>query len=82
MGRMRGLVPVALAVGFGVLNGYVTFAPSFISLEADKKHEKAHYNGNESAATSPPSQPKPAVNNVAATSENNSNPNTVPESPK
>ncbi|PGH36764.1 hypothetical protein GX50_00424 [[Emmonsia] crescens] len=80
MGRMRGLVPVALAVGFGVLNGYVTFAPSFISLEADKKHEKAH--GNESAATSLPSQPKPAANNVAATSENNNNPNTVPESPK
>ncbi|OJD17920.1 hypothetical protein AJ78_02025 [Emergomyces pasteurianus Ep9510] len=67
MGRMRGFVPVALAVGFGVLNGYVTFAPSFMGLEANKMHEKAH--GEESAATSPPSQPKLAVTKEVATSE-------------
>ncbi|KLJ06629.1 hypothetical protein EMPG_17868 [Blastomyces silverae] len=87
MGRMRGFVPVVLAVGFGVLNGYVTFAPSFMSLEADKKHEKAH--GEESATLSQPSQPpqpsqpKPAVDNVAATLEDKNNTaKTVPESPK
>ncbi|KAL2365612.1 hypothetical protein RJZ56_001372 [Blastomyces dermatitidis] len=87
MGRMRGFIPVALAVGFGVLNGYVTFAPSFLSLEADKKHEKAH--GTESATPSQPSQPlqpsqpKPVVDNVAAMPEDkNSTAKTVSESPK
>ncbi|PGH05211.1 hypothetical protein GX51_03110 [Blastomyces parvus] len=87
MGRIRGFVPVALAVGFGVLNGYVTFAPSFMGLEADKQHEKAH--GEESLTPSKPSQlpqpsqPKPAVDNVAATPEDkNSTPKIVPESPK
>ncbi|EQL38109.1 hypothetical protein BDFG_00493 [Blastomyces dermatitidis ATCC 26199] len=87
MGRMRGFIPVALAVGFGVLNGYVTFAPSFLSLEADKKHDKAH--GTESATPSQPSQPlqpsqpKPVVDNVAAMPEDkNSTAKTVSESPK
>ncbi|EDN07237.1 predicted protein [Histoplasma mississippiense (nom. inval.)] len=59
---------------------YVTFAPSFMSLEADKKHEKTH--GNESATPSQPSQPKSITNNVTATSEINSTPKTTPESPK
>ncbi|ERF75731.1 hypothetical protein EPUS_01561 [Endocarpon pusillum Z07020] len=32
----RGLVPVALAVGLGIVNGYVVFNPAFQDLEAEK----------------------------------------------
>ncbi|PGH12833.1 hypothetical protein AJ79_04057 [Helicocarpus griseus UAMH5409] len=63
MSRFRGLFPVVLAVGFGVLNGYVTFAPSFQSLEADKQHGKTQ---SESTPSSSPAKPD-ANNTTAAT---------------
>ncbi|KAK2810599.1 hypothetical protein FQN50_002856 [Emmonsiellopsis sp. PD_5] len=46
MAWIRGLFPVALAVGFGVLNGYMTFAPAFKNLEAEKKHVEVHGDGS------------------------------------
>ncbi|KAK2806586.1 hypothetical protein FQN51_006552 [Onygenales sp. PD_10] len=46
MARIRGLFPVALAVGFGVLNGYMTFAPAFKNLEDEKKHVEVHGDGS------------------------------------
>ncbi|KAK2758300.1 hypothetical protein FQN54_004146 [Arachnomyces sp. PD_36] len=39
MSKIRGLVPVLLATGLGVLNGYVIFKPAYQDLE-NKKLEK------------------------------------------
>jgi len=36
MSKLRGLFPVVLAGGFGVLNGYIVYAPAFQEME-DKK---------------------------------------------
>ncbi|EFQ99244.1 hypothetical protein MGYG_02257 [Nannizzia gypsea CBS 118893] len=36
MGGKAGLVPIALAVGFGILNGYWVFKPAFDEREAQK----------------------------------------------
>ncbi|PGH23513.1 hypothetical protein AJ80_02467 [Polytolypa hystricis UAMH7299] len=40
MGRISGLFPLALAVGFGVLNGYIAFQPEVQKL-ADEKHNQS-----------------------------------------
>jgi len=36
----RGLIPVALAVGFGIANGYITFNPAFQEIEIEKWKQK------------------------------------------
>ncbi|EEH42181.1 uncharacterized protein PADG_07001 [Paracoccidioides brasiliensis Pb18] len=80
MGRLRGFVPVALAVGFGVLNGYVTFAPSFMSPEADQKNKKAN---EKDSSLSPSLRPtRQAVSNSTTSPDTDSNIKTTPESSK
>nr|KMM70649.1 hypothetical protein CPAG_06960 [Coccidioides posadasii RMSCC 3488] len=41
MARGSGLFPVALAVGFGILNGYIVFQPAYADREA-KKFQQSH----------------------------------------
>ncbi|WEW57209.1 hypothetical protein PRK78_002671 [Emydomyces testavorans] len=36
MARGRGLVPIALAIGFGVLNGYIVFQPAYAERNTQK----------------------------------------------
>ncbi|KAM5439419.1 hypothetical protein MferCBS31731_004515 [Microsporum ferrugineum] len=72
MGGKQGLVPVALAVGLGILNGYLVFKPAYEEREAQKILESSSkpteptysrrifnwWSGNESTSTDKTGQHK------------------------